>query len=138
MNAERPFAIPLFLYGHSLGGGFVLNYLIRKEPRLRGAVVTSPWLRLSFEPAKSKVNMAAVMKNIYPGMVSPSGLVIDHISHDREVVEKYRNDPLIHDKISVSLFHAAMSAAAFTLKNASTLKIPLLIMHGADDQICSP
>jgi acylglycerol lipase len=131
-------AIPLFLYGHSLGGGFVLNYLIRKEPRLRGAVVTSPWLRLSFEPAKSKVKMAAVMKNIYPGMVSPSGLVIDHISHDREVVEKYRNDPLIHDKISVSLFHAAMSAAAFTLKNASTLKIPLLIMHGADDQICSP
>ena len=63
---------------------------------------------------------------------------MDHISHDQEVVEAYRNDPLIHGKISVSLFHSAMSAAKNSLENAGNLKKPLLLMHGTDDHICSP
>ena len=66
--------IPVYIYGHSLGGGIVLDYLLRKNPRIKGAIVTSPWLRLSFEPPKIKVILASVMKNIIPGLVQPSGL----------------------------------------------------------------
>ncbi len=130
--------IPVFLYGHSLGGGIVLDYLLRKKPEVKGAVVTAPWLKLAFEPPRSKIILASIMKHILPGFVQPSGLVVDHLSHDREVVEKYIADPLVHDKISVSLFHSAMSAASNTLANANELNRPLLIMHGADDKICSP
>jgi acylglycerol lipase len=130
--------VPLFLYGHSLGGGIVLDYLIRNNPKIKGAIVTSPWLRLSFEPPKIKVVMAAVMKLILPGLIQPSGLNVNHISHDEAIVEKYKNDPLVHDKISVSLFHGAMSAAKYSLEHASGLKIPTLLIHGSDDQLCSP
>jgi alpha-beta hydrolase superfamily lysophospholipase len=130
--------IPVFLYGHSLGGGIVLDYLLRKNPAIKGAIVTSPWLKLSFEPARSKILLASLMKNILPGMVQPSGLVVDHISHDKEVVEKYKSDPLVHDRISVSLFHSAMSAAANSLAGAGELKVPLLLLHGSDDKISSP
>jgi alpha-beta hydrolase superfamily lysophospholipase len=129
---------PLFLYGHSLGGGIMLNYLVRKNPKVKGAIVTSPWLKLSFEPDKSKIKMAGIIKNIIPGLVQPSGLVVDHISRDKAEVDKYKNDPDIHGKISVSLFHGAMRAATYTLENASKLKVPLLLMHGSDDLICSP
>ena len=31
-----------------------------------------------------------------------------------------------------------MRAAKYSLEHASELKIPLLIIHGSDDQICSP
>jgi acylglycerol lipase len=130
--------LPVFIYGHSLGGGIVLDYLVRKQPGVKGAIVTSPWLRLSFEPSKFKVKLATFMKGILPGLIQPSGLVVEHISHDPAVVEKYKADPLVHDKISVSLFHSAMSAGAFALGHAADLKIPLLLMHGSDDQICSP
>lgn len=130
--------IPLFLYGHSLGGGILLNYLVRKNPKVRGAIATSPWLKLSFEPDKSKVQLASLVKYIFPGLIQPSGLVVEHISHDKEVVDKYKNDPQVHRKISVSLFHGAMKAGSYALENASNLKVPLLLMHGSDDQICSP
>jgi alpha-beta hydrolase superfamily lysophospholipase len=130
--------IPLFLYGQSLGGGIVLDYLVRKDPKIKGAIVTSPWLKLSFEPDESKVKLAGIMKNIFPGLIQTSGLIVDHISHDQKVVEAYKNDPLVHGKISVSLFHSAMSAASIALKNAASLKLPLLLMHGTDDHICSP
>ncbi len=130
--------VPVYIYGHSLGGGFVLNYILRKSPKVKGAIVTSPWLRLSFEPSKTKVLMASVIRYILPGLVQPSGLITDHISHDESVVEKYKSDPLVHDKISVGLFFSTINAARYSLAHASELKIPTLIIHGSDDLICSP
>jgi alpha-beta hydrolase superfamily lysophospholipase len=129
---------PLYIYGHSLGGGIVLDYLIRKNPKVTGAIVTSPWLRLSFEPPKIKVALANVMRYILPGLIQPSGLNVSHISQDQNEVEKYTKDPLVHGKISVSLFDGAMKAAAHSLKHASDLKIKTLLMHGSADLICSP
>jgi alpha-beta hydrolase superfamily lysophospholipase len=128
---------PVYIYGHSLGGGIVLDYLLRRKPKIKGAIVTSPWLRLSFEPPKSKIVMASIMKYIIPGLIQPSGLNVKHISHDLMVVEKYKNDPLVHDKISVSLFDAAMGAAKYSLIHASELNIPTLLLHGSEDLITS-
>jgi len=130
--------VPLYLYGHSLGGGIVLDYLVRRNPKVTGAIVTSPWLRLSFEPSKIKTALASVMKYLIPGLIQPSGLNVDHISHDREIVMKYSNDPLVHGNISVSLFHGAVSAGKYSLDHAQDLKIQTLIIHGSDDLITSP
>ena len=129
---------PVFIYGHSLGGGIVLDYLLRRNPKVKGAVVTSPWLRLAFEPSKDKVLLASVLKNLLPGFVQPTGLIVNHISHDENVIEKYKTDPLVHGNISVSLFHGAMTAAKYSLDHASELKVPTLLLHGGDDMINSP
>jgi acylglycerol lipase len=130
--------IPVYIYGHSLGGGIVLDYLLRRNPRVKGAIVTSPWLRLSFEPSRNKLIMASVMKNLLPGLIQSSGLNVSYISHDETVIEKYNADPLVHGKISVSLFYEAMTAAKHSLTHASELKVPTLMLHGSDDMICSP
>jgi acylglycerol lipase len=130
--------VPIFIYGHSLGGGVVLDYLLRNNSDIKGAIITSPWLRLSFEPAKGKMILAAVMKFILPGLTQPSGLVVEHISHDNEVVDMYKSDPLIHGLISVSLFNNAIRAGNNALKHASDLKVQALLLHGSEDKICSP
>jgi alpha-beta hydrolase superfamily lysophospholipase len=54
------------------------------------------------------------------------------------VVKAYLNDPLVHDRISVSLIDGAFNTASEALGEASSLKKPVLIMHGSDDKICSP
>jgi len=130
--------VPVFLYGHSLGGVIVLDYLLREKSGIRGAVVTSPWLRLSSKPPVIKLLLASAVKYILPGLVQPSGLIPEHISHDRSVVDAYIADPLVHDRISVSLFNEAMSAAEYTLSHAGELSVPVLLMHGSDDLITSP
>ncbi len=78
------------------------------------------------------------MKYLMPGLIQPTGLNADHLSHDRSVGEKYIADPLVHDKISVSLFYESMAAANYSLTHASELKVPTLILHGSDDLIISP
>ena len=130
--------IPLYLYGHSLGGGFVLDYLIRKNPRISGAIVTSPWLKLAFEPPKIKLFLAALLNYILPGFVQASGLNADHISRDPEVVKMYKDDPLVHGKISVSLFNMAVNAAGFSLANAEKLNVRTLLLQGSSDKLVSP
>ena len=130
--------IPVFLYGHSLGGGIVLEYILKRNPEITGAIVTSPWLRLSFEPNRTKIFLVRVLKSLFPSLIQPSGLVVNHISHDRTVVEKYISDPLVHTRISLSLFHSGVTAARYSLNNAGSLKIPLLLIHGSEDLITSP
>jgi len=65
-------------------------------------------------------------------------LIVDHISHDKEVTDNYKSDPLVHDKCSVSLFHTAMSSAKYSLEHSGELRVPTLILHGSDDLITSP
>jgi acylglycerol lipase len=128
---------PVYIYGHSLGGGIVLDYLLRRNPIVKGAIVTSPYLRLAFEPPKIKLFIASVMKYILPGLIQPTGLNADHLSHDKTVVERYKTDPLVHGKISVRLFSESVNAANYSLTHASELKVPTLILHGSDDLILS-
>ena len=130
--------IPVYLYGHSMGGGIVLDYTLRFNPKLRAVIVTSPWLRLSFEPPKFKMVLAKVLKAVLPGLVQKSGLGIGYLSHDKSVVDAYNNDPMVHDKISVAYFAGASSSATYALTHAPGLKIPVLLLHGNDDMICSP
>jgi alpha-beta hydrolase superfamily lysophospholipase len=136
-NSKTFPGLPIFLYGHSLGGGIVLDYLIRKDPRVKGAVVTSPYLRLAFEPAQFKIVLASVMESIFPSLIQSSGLIVEHVSRDAKVVEDYKNDPLNHDKISVSLFISATNAATHSLSHAENIRIPLLLLHGSDDKLTS-
>ena len=130
--------IPVVLYGHSLGGLIVLNYLLKKQPSIKGAIVTSPLLRLAFEPNKSRLTLAAFMKHILPGLIQPTGLIAGHLSHDRRVVDAYSNDPLVHSKISVNVFTGTMNSARYCFKNATLLNVPSLLLHGSDDMICDP
>jgi len=131
-------SIPVFIYGHSLGGNIVLQYLLQKKPEVNGAVVTSPALRLAFQPAKTKLLLARIMKNLVPSLIQSSGLIAGHLSHDQKIIDAYIADPLVHDKISVGLFQSMMSAADYSLSHAGDLKVPVLLMHGADDLIISP
>ncbi len=137
IKAEFP-DVPLFLYGHSLGGGIVLNYLIRRKPFVTGAIVTSPWVFLSITPPKARVLLANVAKRLMPGMTQASGLMTEFLSRDPAVVTAYRNDPLVHGQISAGLYGWITDAAAETVARASEIKMPLLLAHGRNDMIISP
>jgi alpha-beta hydrolase superfamily lysophospholipase len=137
ITSELP-GVPLFIYGNSLGGGLVLNYLIRRKPELTGAIVTSPWVILTEMPPKAKVILAKVAGKIMPGLVQPTGLKPEYLSHNPEVASQYRSDPLVHGMISAGLYNAMTVASGETLARASEINLPLLLAHGREDMICSP
>ena len=130
--------VPLFIYGHSLGGGIVLNHLIRRKPSVTGAIVTSPWVILSETPPPLKVFLAKAAGTLMPGLTQSSGLKTEYLSRDPEIVKAYRSDPLVHGQISAGLYLWMSSAAEETLARAHEITVPLLLAHGRNDMITSP
>jgi alpha-beta hydrolase superfamily lysophospholipase len=129
--------LPLFLYGHSLGGNLVLNYVIRRQPKLKGVIATAPWLRLAFEPPSFKIILAQITNYILPSFSQKNGLDTKVLSRDPEVVHAYENDPLVHDYISARMFISIHQAGQWALEHALEFSLPLLLMHGGADKIIS-
>ncbi len=127
--------VPLFLYGHSMGGNLVLNYALRNNLRIAGIVATSPYLRLAFKPPKWKMFLGRLMLRSFPMVTLPSGLDAKGISRIPEAVENYSNDPLVHDMVSPMYSFPVMEAGEWAIGNASKLETPTFLLHGTADPI---
>jgi acylglycerol lipase len=129
--------LPVFLYGHSMGGNVVANYILKRNNNLKGAIITSPLFRLAFTPPAWKLTLGGLMKNIYPAFTERTGLDPHAISKDKEVVKQYIADPLIHDKISVNFSLPFFETGEWAIANAGNLNLPTLLAHGTADAITS-
>ena len=130
--------VPHFLYGHSLGGLLSLTYALQYPAGLNGVIVTGAALRSSLQEQKNKIAMVNLLGSVLPNITFPSGLDAATISRDADVVKKYTNDPLVHDKTSLGLGKAALKAIEQCFVHAKEFTPPLLIMHGADDKLTYP
>ncbi|MFN0034643.1 MAG: lysophospholipase, partial [Saprospiraceae bacterium] len=130
--------LPLFSYGHSMGGGLALNYVTRRQPAdLAGLITTGPWIRLAFEAPAIKVIIGKILRWFMPTLTLPTGLVAHFISHDEAVVDAYKSDSLIHDKLSAAAGIALLDGADWLNKWSGEFKIPVLLQHGGDDLLTS-
>ena len=135
--SELP-GLPVTLYGHSMGGNLVLNYVIRRQPFIAGVVASAPYLRLAFEPPAWKVRMAEWIRWIVPTFSQSTGLELAALSRDPAVIARYQADPLVHDRITVTFFAEVHAAGETIIDRAAELMIPALVMHGSADRLTSP
>ena len=129
--------LPLFLYGQSLGGCYVLNYCLRRTDRIAGCVASSPMLRVAFEPPAWKLWVGRTLGKWWPTFTLPTGLDLNELSRDASVVAAARRDPLRHRKISATIAFSMFEAGEWAIRNAETLAVPALLMHGTEDKITS-
>lgn len=130
--------LPLFLYGHSLGGILVLHYALKRKPVLKGVIATSSGLRTALEKQPLKIFMANLLGSILPTITIPSGLEVNALSRDEAVVQAYLNDPLVHDKVSLGFGKIMLGVTRWTLEHAGEFPLPLLLLHGKNDAIAYP
>ena len=127
--------LPFFLYGHSMGGNVVINYVLSKPHSFRGVIATSPLLRLAFKPPTWKLSIGKIIQKIAPSITMPSELDVNAISRDPLEVQKYNDDPLVHDKISPNYSLTFFEHGKWALAHAQQLKTPMLLLHGTGDKI---
>ena len=135
--ANRYPDLPRFLYGHSLGGNLVINCALRRRPQLAGVIATGPFFRAAFEPPAWKLTLARIMYNLWPTLSLSNELDRQALSRNPEVVRDYDEDPLVHDRLTPRLTMDMFQAGLWALEHASELSLPLLLMHGSADRLCS-
>jgi acylglycerol lipase len=129
--------LPVFLYGHSLGGNLVINYAIQNILDVNGLIITSPWFEPVNKSSKIKSMLASFLCNYIPGLSVNNGLKAEDISRDLRVVHDYKNDPLVHERISLRLAIEVIEAGAKACVSIYKINAPMLIMHGNADRITS-
>jgi len=134
---QRYSGLPLFLYGHSMGGQLTLNYTLRRKPNITGLIVSAPWIRLAFEAPAIKVMVGRLLKRFMPNLTLPTGLTANFVSRDPAVVKAYVNDPLVHARVSAAGGIALLEGADWLNHFAGAMPVPTLLMHGTGDKLTS-
>jgi alpha-beta hydrolase superfamily lysophospholipase len=131
---ELPAGRPVFLLGHSLGGLIALRWLeAHRGEGVRGAILSAPLLGIAKEAARWKVALSGVLSKLLPRL--PLGNEIDpaELSGDPAYVRSYREDPLVHARITPRLYTEMVRAMGDAVAEKDRLALPLLfLVPGAD------
>jgi alpha-beta hydrolase superfamily lysophospholipase len=127
--------LPIFLYGHSLGGLIAAVYALRRDEPEISYILSGPGFRRAFEVPAYKIFLAIVLAKLQPTFSQSSGLDPSTLSHDPAVVRAYREDPLVHDWATARLYIEATSAGEWALETADSFVDPLLLVFGAEDRL---
>jgi len=130
--------IPIFIYGHSMGGQITATFLKKiKSKELSGAIISSAWFELFAPPPGWQIKLIRQLKKIVPRLALSNGLDPEQISSVPEEVEMYKKDQLVHDQISFALFKALYFNGLKLLTEDKRAKIPVLVCHGNKDRVTS-
>ena len=127
---------PLILLGHSMGGLIAARFVSLETRPVQGLVLSSPSLDLGLGPVQKL--MVAVLPKIAPNLRVSNALDVDSISHDPAVVREYKNDRLVHDRISARLARFMADACVAVAAAAPEWETPTLLMFAGSDKLVDP
>lgn len=144
LRQRMPAGQPLLLLGHSMGGlvagRFVAEGLApRPAPwwqPVQGLVMSSPALDAGMNPLQRL--LVATLAPLLPGITLSNGLDAAWVSRDPAVVQAYRADPLVHDRISPRLAQFFAQAGPATLAAAPRWCLPTLLLYAGADRCVAP
>jgi acylglycerol lipase len=128
----------IHLYGHSMGGCVALGATLFRNLKITSLVTTGPAIRPGFEPPKWKVELGKSLDRILPSLTLSNELDVDGLSYQESVIKDYRNDALVHSRISVRWYNDWIRCVEQLFVQAKQMKTPTLIVHGQDDTLTSP
>jgi len=129
--------VPVFLYGHSMGGNLVLYNALQYYPQVKGVVASAPWIELTERAPLAKVIAGRIAAQVFPAFTLPNGLDPRHLSRNTQEVEAYLKDPLVHDMISAAAGTAMLDAGKWLSEYQGETDIPILLIHGTADKLTS-
>ncbi len=134
----------LVLLGHSLGGLIAARFVAEglRNPASRwfrdvdGLVLSSPAL----DPGLSALQrlQLALASRLVPDLRLANGLKPAWISRDPEVVRRYEQDPLVHDRVTARLVRFIVEAGQTVRSCAPRWQVPTLLLWAGADRCVAP
>ena len=128
----------LFLLGHSLGSLIAQDYVLHYPNGLRGCILSG----ILFEPVGAAkpvlVAAAKLLSGVLPTFPLDLHLETSALSRNKEVVEAYERDPLVHHRATPRFGTESPKTIGWVKAHSSEWNVPVLILHGDSDRINAP
>ena len=130
-------SMPVYLVGHSLGGLIAASTVLGAAQDYAGLLMTGPALGVPTPPPAWQVLLLRVFSAVAPGLKALE-LDANAICRDPAVVEDYAADPLVHhENIPARMVVSLFDEGARVMARAKGISLPVLLLHGAEDQLTS-
>ncbi len=130
--------LPIFLLGHSLGGLISSVFLLDHQDQLSGAILSGSLVRVPDYVSDFTVQLGRTLSTLLPKF-RILGIDIDGISRDPNVVQAYRDDPLVYTgKMTARISDVMNKGIERLAQQGSRIEVPLLLLHGSEDRLCDP
>ncbi|KAJ7083589.1 lysophospholipase [Mycena belliarum] len=145
-----PDTVPLFLMGHSMGGGIVLDFIVSKTTArdkatislLSGVISSSPWILLSNPLPTFIFWIFALFRIMIPNVRFSTPIRPKALSHDLSVGESLIRDPWVREYGTYGSLYDMLKMGTYLDKEGHKYwpkTLPLLLLHGtADDHNSCP
>ncbi|WHX99676.1 alpha/beta hydrolase [Neobacillus sp. DY30] len=136
IKAAYRYELPVFLFGHSMGGLIAIRLLQEENFDLAGVILSSPCLGLVHTPPKILDILSYAINVVYPSFKMNSGITVDMATRNQDVLEADKDDSLYITKVSVRWYRELVESMkeAF-LSIEGTRDVPMLVMQAGDDKI---
>jgi len=142
--ARAALPAPLVLLGHSLGGLIAARFVAEGLSPERAAwyrevdalVLSSPAL----DPGMNALQklLLATLGSLAPHLAVGNGLKPAWISRDPAVVAAYRDDPLVHDRVTPRMVRFIVDGGALARQRAASWTVPTLLVYAGADRCVAP
>ncbi len=127
---------PIILLGHSLGGLVAARFVSLQLRPVQALVLSSPALDAGLSGFQKF--LLSFMPNFFPNLQIGNGLKRDYISRDKGVVNAYKTDRMVHDRISPRLARFIAHAGPAILMSAGQWSVPTLLLYAGQDKLVRP
>ncbi len=122
-----------YLLGHSLGGVIASGFLLRYPTLISKSIISAPGFEKKVPPNAFKASIGKLLANLFPKLTLWNEIEAEWICSTKEVVEIYKNDPLVHDRVSTKFFTSFLDESNFIKNNISKISTPtLMLIPGSD------
>lgn len=135
-HIAEPWACPLILLGHSMGGLVSATFVQRQMAPVDALVLSSPALDAGIGGLKKA--LIGTMNRWAPNLALSNGLDASRISHDPDVVAAYEKDRLVHDRISARLARFIDVNGPRVVAASPGWTVPTLLLYAGDDRLVRP
>ncbi|MBK1986129.1 lysophospholipase [Sphaerospermopsis aphanizomenoides BCCUSP55] len=139
LQKQQP-GCPIFLFGHSMGGMIVIEYVLRYPEdisALQGVIAVAPSIgEVGVSPIR--VLLGKMLSRLWPRFSLNTGLDTTAGSRDPKILATYTQDNLRHTRATARFSTEFFATLAWINAHAHEWKIPLLILHGGADRVVLP
>lgn len=147
-EAWGPSVVPLYLMGHSMGGGLVTGFFTRPaheapsaevKALVAGALVSAPWYDVFFPvPTTVAGPILGGVLSVLPRLHLQLGPASSSLSRDEKLCAAVREDPLCDSHVLLRCLHDPLRNGPRMVKSDYKrwpADLPFLICHGTGDRV---